>query len=171
MDDKKDQEVFQCFQKVNKNLDQIFSSLLPGANAQMHVIDVDERDGEKSKGVEIKIALGNQWKDSLSELSGGQRTLLALSFLLALLMYNSAPFYIFDEVDAALDLSHTENLGSILGTHFPGSQFFIISLKEGFYKNANILFKTSQDNGISKVQRIDLKENKRRPKIDFFNKN
>jgi len=39
---------------------------------------------------------------------------LALSFILALLKFNSAPFYIFDEVDAALDLSHTENLGLII---------------------------------------------------------
>ena len=54
----------------------------------------------------------------MGELSGGQRTLLALSFLLSLLKYNSAPFYIFDEVDAALDQSNTENLGIIISKYF-----------------------------------------------------
>ena len=44
-------------------------------------------------------------------MSGGQRSLLALSFTLALLLYKPAPFYILDEVDSALDASHTENIG------------------------------------------------------------
>jgi structural maintenance of chromosome 2 len=57
--------------------------------------------------VKIKVGFGNDWKDSLSELSGGQRSLLALSFVLALLKYKPAPLYILDEIDAALDLSHT----------------------------------------------------------------
>ena len=87
----------------------------------MKISTYEEKDKSTYKGIEISIALGNQWKSSLSELSGGQRTLLALSFLLALLKYNSAPFYIFDEVDAALDLSHTENLGNIISQHFPES--------------------------------------------------
>ena len=84
----------------------------------MVMVEEKKKDGEIIKGLEIKIAFDNQWKESLTELSGGQRTLLALSFLLALLKYNSAPFYIFDEVDAALDLSHTENFGMILQRHF-----------------------------------------------------
>lgn len=106
------------------------------------MVDEKKKEGEIQRGLEIKIAFDNQWKESLAELSGGQRTLLALSFLLALLKYNSAPFYIFDEVDAALDLSHTENFGLILQRYFSQSQFIIISLKEGFYKNANVLFRT-----------------------------
>ena len=57
--------------------------------------------------MKIKVGFGNDWKDSLSELSGGQRSLLALSFVLALLKYKPAPLYILDEIDAALDLSHT----------------------------------------------------------------
>ncbi len=62
-------------------------------------------------GLELSVAFNNKWKSSLSELSGGQRSLLALSFILALLKYKPAPFYILDEVDSALDLSHTENIG------------------------------------------------------------
>ena len=49
-------------------------------------------------GVEVKVALGGVWKQSLSELSGGQRSLLSLSLILSLLLFKPAPFYILDEV-------------------------------------------------------------------------
>ncbi len=61
----------------------------------------------------MRVAFGGVWKDSLSELSGGQRSLLALSLILALLLFKPAPMYILDEIDAALDLSHTQNIGQV----------------------------------------------------------
>lgn len=69
-----------------------------------------------------QVAFGDVWKDSLSELSGGQRSLVALSLILSLLLFKPAPLYILDEVDAALDLSHTQNIGHMLKTHFKHSQ-------------------------------------------------
>jgi structural maintenance of chromosome 2 len=63
--------------------------------------------GEITDGLELKVSFSGAWKDSLSELSGGQRSLLALSLILALLKYHPAPLYILDEIDSALDLSHT----------------------------------------------------------------
>lgn len=49
-------------------------------------------------GLEVRVAFGGVWKQSLSELSGGQRSLLALSLILALLLFKPAPLYILDEV-------------------------------------------------------------------------
>lgn len=66
--------------------------------------------------------MGEVWKESLTELSGGQRSLAALSLILSMLLYKPAPLYILDEVDAALDLSHTQNIGQMLKTHFKTSQ-------------------------------------------------
>ena len=66
-------------------------------------------------GLEVKVAFGGVWKESLSELSGGQRSLVALSLVLALLLFKPAPMYILDEIDAALDLSHTQNIGARSG--------------------------------------------------------
>ena len=80
----------------------IFSDLLPGAKAILTLID--PRD--VTKGAELSV-LFNNVKKELGELSGGQRSLLALSFILALLLYKPSPFYILDEIDSALDLSHT----------------------------------------------------------------
>jgi structural maintenance of chromosome 2 len=71
---------------------------------------------------QVKVGFGGVWKDSLGELSGGQRSLVALSLILAMLLFKPAPIYILDEVDAALDLSHTQNIGNMLKTHFKHSQ-------------------------------------------------
>lgn len=79
---------------------------------------------------------------------------------MAMLKYRSTPFYILDEIDAALDLSHTENLGQIFSHHFPDSQFIIISLKEGLFGSANVLYKTSLHEGQSRVNRHVLRPNK-----------
>lgn len=123
---------------------------MPGASAKLVTLD-----GKSIlKGLEMKVAFNDTWKNSLSELSGGQRSLLALSFILSLLCYKPAPFYILDEIDAALDLSHTSNLGVMIKDHFPQSQFIIISLKDGMFNNANVLFQVSFMEGTSKVNRI-----------------
>ena len=81
------------------------------------------------------------------------RSLVALSLILSLLLFKPAPLYILDEVDAALDLSHTQNIGQMLRTHFRHSQFIVVSLKDGMFNNANVLFKTKFVDGVSTVTR------------------
>lgn len=81
------------------------------------------------------------------------RSLVALSLILAMLLFKPAPLYILDEVDAALDLSHTQNIGQMLKTHFKHSQFIVVSLKDGMFNNANVLFKTKFVDGVSTVTR------------------
>ena len=56
-------------------------------------------------------------------------------------------------MDAALDLSHTENIGAMLKSHFSHSQFIVVSLKEGMFNNANVIFTTKFVDGISAVHR------------------
>ena len=85
---------------------------------------------------------------------------MALALLLSMLKYRPAPFYIFDEADAALDLSHTSNISELLVNHFPKSQFLVISLKEEFFRNANVLFKTHLVEGQSKIFRIENKQDR-----------
>lgn len=65
--------------------------------------------------------------------------------------------YILDEIDAALDLSHTQNIGQMLKTHFAQSQFIVVSLKEDMFKNANVLFRTKFVDGVSAVTRTAKK--------------
>ena len=69
------------------------------------------------------------------------------------LLFKPAPIYILDEVDAALDLSHTQNIGRMIKQHFPFSQFLVVSLKEGMFNNANAIFRTKFVDGNSTVTR------------------
>ena len=57
------------------------------------------------------------------------------------------------QVDAALDLSHTQNIGRMIKAHFPQSQFLVVSLKEGMFNNANVIFRTKFVDGVSTVTR------------------
>lgn len=75
---------------------------------------------------QVKVGFAGLWKDSLQELSGGQRSLVALSLILAMLLFKPAPIYILDVVDAALDLSQTQKIGQMLKTHFKHSQVFFM---------------------------------------------
>ena len=144
------------WQKVNRDFGSIFSSLLPGAHAKL-----EPPEGAQSvlDGLEVKVGFGGLWKESLSELSGGQRSLIALSLVLAMLLFKPAPMYILDEVDAALDLSHTQNIGVMLRAHFKASQFIVVSLKEGMFNNANVVFRTKFVDGVSTVARTTTKHN------------
>ena len=97
----------------------------------------------------------------------GQRSLVALSLVLAMLKFKPAPIYILDEVDSALDSSHTQNIGMMIKNYFTTSQvrtlfilsqlklfqFIIVSLKEGMFSNANVIYRTKFVDGTSKVTR------------------
>merc|ERR1711959_258984 len=132
----------------------IFSTLLPGANAKLE----PEEGRSVLDGLCVCVAFNGVWKQSLNELSGGQRSLLALSLVLALLLFKPAPMYILDEIDSALDLSHTQNIGHMIRTHFPHSQFIVVSLKEGMFNHANVLFRTRFVDGTSNVARYAIRD-------------
>lgn len=61
--------------------------------------------------------------------------------------------YLLDEIDAALDLSHTQHIGQLFKTRFSGSQFIVISLKEGLFNNASVIFRARFRDGTSIVER------------------
>lgn len=79
-------------------------------------------------------------------------SLIALSLIMSLLQFKPAPMYILDEVDAALDLSHTQHIGELFKNRFKGSQFIVVSLKDGLFNNANVLFRTKFRDGTSIVE-------------------
>lgn len=121
LDEKKRQEMKTAYENVNESFGAIFSTLLPGAQAKLvptHGATIDNLDN----GLEFKVGFNNLWKESLSELSGGQKSLVALSLILSLLRFKPAPLYILDEIDAALDISHTSNIGVLIKKHFSNAQ-------------------------------------------------
>ncbi|NXG23330.1 SMC2 protein, partial [Grallaria varia] len=151
LDQKKNEALDIAWKKVNEDFGSIFSTLLPGAKAMLTA----SKTNNVLDGMAFRVALGNTWKENLTELSGGQRSLVALSLILAMLLFRPAPVYILDEVDAALDLSHTQNIGLMLQTHFRHSQFVVVSLKDGMFSNANVLYRTRFVDGVSTITRYD----------------
>ncbi|KAF9005165.1 condensin complex subunit SMC2 [Cyathus striatus] len=139
----------KTWEKVDRDFGGIFAELLPGNFAKLQPPDGQDL----MQGLEVKVQLGSVWKQSLTELSGGQRSLIALSLIMALLQFKPAPMYILDEIDAALDLSHTQHIGQLFRTRFKGSQFIVVSLKEGLFTNANVLFRARFRDGTSIVER------------------
>ncbi|KAH8105378.1 condensin complex subunit SMC2 [Cristinia sonorae] len=139
----------KTWNKVNGDFGGIFAELLPGNFAKLQ----PPEGQDLTQGLEVKVRLGTVWKQSLTELSGGQRSLIALSLIMSLLQFKPAPMYILDEIDAALDLSHTQHIGQLFRTRFKGSQFIVVSLKEGLFTNANVLFRTRFRDGTSVVER------------------
>lgn len=118
LDAEKTEQVRVAWKEVDKNFGNIFSVLLPGAQASL----VPSVGNDFHQGLNIRVGFNGVWKESLNELSGGQRSLVALSLILAMLKFKPAPIYILDEVDAALDMSHTQNIGNMLKLHFTNSQ-------------------------------------------------
>merc|ERR1719238_540874 len=154
LDKKKFETLRRVWAKVNSDFGAIFGTLLPHTNAKLEA----PPGMDETEGLEIKVAFHGVWKQSLTELSGGQRSLLALSLVLALLLFKPAPMYILDEIDSALDLSHTQNIGHMIRTHFPHSQFIVVSLKEGMFNHANVLFRTRFMDGTSMVTRYAIRD-------------
>ncbi|GAA5979962.1 hypothetical protein JCM10908_001481 [Rhodotorula pacifica] len=149
LDEHKKDTLEKTWEKVNSEFGNIFAELLPGNFCKLQPLE----GKEITQGLEVKVRLGTVWKASLTELSGGQRSLIALSLIMSLLRFKPAPMYILDEVDAALDMSHTENIGRLFRTRFKGSQFIVVSLKDGLFSNANVLFRARFRDGTSVVER------------------
>ncbi|KAF5390114.1 hypothetical protein D9757_003825 [Collybiopsis confluens] len=155
LDRYKREALLKTWNKVTVDFGEIFGELLPGNFAKLE----PPEGKDLMDGLEVKVRLGSVWKQSLTELSGGQRSLIALSLIMALLQFKPAPLYILDEIDAALDLSHTQHIGHLFRTRFKGAQFIVVSLKDGLFSNANVLFRTKFEDGTSMVERTTNRSN------------
>ena len=92
--------------------------------------------------------LDKTWRD-LEHLSGGEKTLSSLAFLFALHEYRPTPFYIFDEIDAALDFRNVGIVAKFLQSRSESSQFIIISLRQELFTIAHQLVGVSKVKGVS----------------------
>lgn len=138
LENKKNTVIQLALKKINPFFQAIFNGLVPGSSAK--IFSIKNRKGV-FKGLDLVVFLGEFKKKNLGELSGGQKSMLALSFIFAILISKPAPFYILDEIDAALDSCNTENIGKMINKNFFRSQFIVISLKGGLVMNANVIYK------------------------------
>jgi len=112
----------------------------------------EEREGDETLGVEIEIAPAGKATKRLSLLSGGEKSLTALAFLFAVFLARPCPFYILDEVEAALDDANIGRFLTILRRYASRAQFIVVTHQKRTMEAADALYGVSMgDDGVSKV--------------------
>jgi len=163
IEEAKKREFMKAFDSVNNNFRKIYQELLEKGEAWL---ELTNKEDPFSGGVEIKVKIANKTFD-LKSLSGGEQSLVALSLIFAIQEYKPGTFYVFDEVDAALDKRNSRKLAKYLRNYSKRTQFIIISHNEEVIIEADYLFGVSMNKktGISKLVALDLSDKKILEKI------
>ncbi len=157
--DSKMQSIFEeAFEDTKKAFEQVFPVLFPGGTGSIYLTD---HDNMLTTGLEVNVKPAGKRIERLSLLSGGERSLAALALLVAIFKARPSPFYVLDEVEAALD---DANLGRLLDIFLDlkkSSQLVIITHQKRTMEIADALYGVSmRQDGISAVvsQRLEVSE-------------
>lgn len=154
LEEKINKDFAEAFDRINQKFSHIFARLFEGGKANL----VLTNNEDKGLGVDIEAKLPGKAKQNLSLLSGGERSLIAVSLLFAFFEINPAPFCILDEADAALDESNISRYLDYLKS-FKDIQFIIITHRKTSMEIADRLFGvTMEEEGISKVVSLELEK-------------
>ncbi|HXU95746.1 MAG TPA: chromosome segregation SMC family protein [Candidatus Nitrosotalea sp.] len=147
IDKGKRQTFLESYDKVDKDIREIFSRMT-GGNAWL---EIQNEDDIFASGISYLVQFPNKPKRESTSISGGEKTLAAITFLLALQKLKPSPFYLLDEVDAHLDALNTERLSTILEDRSKGGQMIMVSLKDSVVKKATLIYGVFPRNGVSHV--------------------
>ena len=145
----------EAYNAINKNLKRIFSRLSPGGKAYMVL---EKEDDPFSGGVNLVVKPRGKEVQYLEAISGGEKTLAALSLIFGIQDYKPSVFYYFDEVDAHLDEANARKVGELIKERSSDGQFIVVTLREAMAEYAQKLIGVSARAGISKVFPIENKE-------------
>ena len=143
----KRQTFLDAFDQVDKEIRLIFHDMTDG-NAWLELQDEDDIF---NSGISYMIQFPNKPKRESTSISGGEKTLAAVVFVLALQKLKPSPFYLFDEVDAHLDAPNAKRLAKILEERSLESQFLMVSLKDSVIQKAKLIYGVFPKNGVSNV--------------------
>ncbi|MCL6472876.1 MAG: chromosome segregation protein SMC [Firmicutes bacterium] len=139
----------ETFEKVNENFQKVFEALFPGGQAELILTDPEDI---KNSGIDIVAQPGGKKLQRLSLLSGGEKSLVALAFSFALYQTRPSPFYILDEVEAALDDINLQRFITLINKLKQKSQVLIITHQRRTMEIADSLYGVSmQADGVSKL--------------------
>ena len=143
----KRQTFLDAFDIVDKEIRIIFSKMT-GGNAWL---ELENEDDIFNSGINYMIQFANKPKRTSTSISGGEKTLAAVVFVLALQKLKPSPFYLFDEIDAHLDAPNSEKLARIVEERSKGSQFLMVSLKDSVVEKAKLIYGVFPKNGVSHI--------------------
>lgn len=150
----------QTFDQVNLHFQDTFNLFFPGGKAHL---ELTEPDNLEETGIEIIAQPKGKRIPKIALMSGGERSLTALAFLFAIYQTHTVPFYVFDEVEAALDDANLDKFIDAIDMLKETTQLIVISHQRRTMEAADVLYGVSmQSDGISKVvsQKLDEYEKK-----------
>lgn len=174
LDQRKDESIERTFKGVAKNFRDVFSELVQGGHGFLVMMkkkdgdrgdEDDDEDGpresgmeggrvEKYIGVKVKVSFTGQGEtQSMKQLSGGQKTVVALTLIFAIQRCDPAPFYLFDEIDAALDPQYRTAVGNMIRrlADSASTQFITTTFRPELVKVADKIYGVTHKNRVSRV--------------------
>ncbi|MBQ1261289.1 MAG: hypothetical protein IIX96_04685, partial [Clostridia bacterium] len=145
-----------AFEAINKHFGHTFKELFGGGNAELSLTDPED---VLTSGIEIKAAPPGKIIKSLSLLSGGEQSFVAIALLFAILKVNPTPFCILDEIEAALDEVNVYRFGEYIKRLADETQFILITHRRGTMEVGNRLYGvTMPQRGISQAIEVNVDE-------------
>ncbi len=118
----------ETFARVREHFEEVAATLFPGGEGRLRLSEPDpESEEEEEPGVEVELRPAGKRVTRLSLLSGGERALGAIAFLFALFLARPCPFYLLDEVEAALDDPNIGRFVSLLRAYADHAQFIVVT--------------------------------------------
>ena len=149
MDEVMQSDFLNTFKELEVEFKRVFKEMFKGGDASLKLTNPDNL---LETGVDIIASPPGKKLKTITLLSGGEKTLTAISLLFAILNIRSVPFCIFDEVEAALDEANVDNFGTYLNNYQDKTQFLLITHKKRTMEYAKTLYGiTMQESGVSKL--------------------
>jgi len=145
----------ETFEQVNTHFQSVFTVLFPGGHAELRMTEPDDPE---QTGIEVIAQPIGKKLQKMTLMSGGEKSLTALALLFALYHTRPCPFYVLDEVEAALDDSNLRRFVAFVDSLRQRTQFIVVSHQRRTMEMADVLYGVSmQSDGVSKVvsQRLD----------------
>lgn len=167
--------VDSTFRKVSENFSKVFEKLVPRGKATLVIhhqesqddndnMEIDDTSRAESEsiytGISISVSFNSKKNEQLrvEQLSGGQKTVCAIALILAIQMVDPAPFYLFDEIDAALDKQYRTAVADIIKSLSINAQFICTTFRTDMLQVADKFFRVKYENKISTVVEVDRQD-------------
>lgn len=152
-------EFISGLSKVNLYLKEIYKKLTYGGNAELELVDYLD---PFSDGIRLAVMPPKKCWKNVSNLSGGEKTLSSLSLIFALHKFKPSPFYVMDEIDAALDFRNVSIISQYIKEMAKTSQFIVISLRNDMFEISKSILGVYKTNNMSKFLMINVDEIKKK---------
>ena len=154
IDRKKKKTFMETLNDINILFSRNFSSL--STKGEVSIVPMDKKEIFNA-GLEILVKVGPGKYFDVTSLSGGEQTLVSLALIFAIQELHPYSFYIFDEIDAALDRRNSERLSYLLKKHMKKGQYLIITHNDSIIsESSNILYGVSMQEGVSKILSLEI---------------